>query len=102
MLHDVKVKWSRAGDLDRWFAHVERPTHTESFARIERLDGCWWLIVYPKWTLRHHQGLHEHRIAYRSPASAKKHLEAWVRASWPTIERRWGIYRPPTEPAAGD
>ena len=97
MPHDVKIRWSRAGDLFRWFAAVDQPTHTESFAKVERIDGQWWLILYPKWTLRHHPGLSEHRILYRSPRAAKKHLEAWVRACWPTIEQRWGIYRPPAE-----
>jgi hypothetical protein len=95
MGHDVKVKWVRAGDLERWFASVERPTFTDSFARVERIEGQWWLILYPKWSTRYRPGLREQRIPYRRGRTAKKHLEAWVRASWPAIELRWGIYRPP-------
>ena len=94
-MHDIQVRWNRAGDLERWFAGVERPTFTESFATIERVDGQWWLIIYPKAALRHRPGLREHRIRYHSARSAKKHLEAWARANWPVIRRHWGIYTPP-------
>lgn len=95
MRHDVTVIWSRAGDRERWFATVRQPTICESFAKVERIDGQWWLIVYPRLLLRHRPALREHRILYRSPKTAKKHLEAWVRSCWPTIERWWGIYTPP-------
>jgi len=99
MPYDIQVTWTRASGtgqpIDRWFASVKRPTHTESFAKVERIDGQWWLIVYPKFLLRHRPGLREHRIRYRYARTAKKHLEAWARANWPTIERRWGIYTPP-------
>lgn len=99
MPHDVQVKWSQANangpPIERWFASVDRPTFTSSFATIERVDGQWWLILYPRWSVRHHPGLREHRIPYRTARTAKKHLEAWVRACWPQIQSRWGIYTPP-------
>ena len=96
MAHDVQIRWTRAGPtLERWFVAVSLPTVTESFAQIERIDGRWWLILFTPSARRRHPELREQRIAYRSPRLAKKHLEAWVRANWPAIERRFGIYRPP-------
>lgn len=101
MVHDVKVRWTRATGyglpVERWFASVEHPTFTGGFAQVERIDGQWWLILFPKLTTRQHPNLKEQRIAYRSAGTAKKHLEAWVRANWSSIERRFGLYKPPPD-----
>lgn len=101
MPHDVQVRWTKATGngppVERWFAGVDRPTHTSSFAHVERIDGQWWLVLFPKWSIRHLPDIREQRIAYRSARTAKKHLEAWVCANWPTIERRFGIYKPPPD-----
>lgn len=95
MADDVQFRWTRADPaLDRWFAAVTLPTFTESFAQVERIDGQWWLILFTPSARRRHPELREQRIPYRSPAQAKRHLERWIRANWPTIERRFGIYRP--------
>ncbi len=98
MFHDIEVKWSVATGhgppVERWFAKVERPTFTDSFAQVERVDGQWWLIVHPKWSIRHRPGLREQRIRYKSARLAKRHLVAWLRTNWPTVERHFGIYKP--------
>jgi hypothetical protein len=93
MQHVVHVAWSRAighgKPLDRWFASVDSPRLTSAFAQVERIDGKWWLILFPAWSIRHRTDLKTQKIPYRSAVTAKRHLEAWVSANWPTIERRW-------------
>jgi hypothetical protein len=47
----VTVRWTRAlcygQPIDRWFASVVHPRESEGFAQIERVNGTWWLIVFP-------------------------------------------------------
>ncbi|WP_216844784.1 hypothetical protein [Rhodanobacter sp. L36] len=74
---------------------MDLPTYTMGFAQVEYVDGQWWLIVFTMACRRAHPELKEQRIPYASPRTAKKHLEAWVRANWPMIKRRFGLYTPP-------
>ena len=93
------MRWARATGngppKERWFARVDLRTFTQGFAQVERIDGQWWLILFPKLSMRQHPELREQRIPYHSPALAKEHLEKWIRATWPGVERRFGIYKPP-------
>jgi hypothetical protein len=90
MLHDVTVRWTRAigygQPIDRWFARVSWPRETEGFAQIERVDGEWWLIVFPPWSAQRRPGLKIQKVRYVRPKTAKKHLEAWACANWPRLE----------------
>jgi hypothetical protein len=91
----VHVHWQRAiGQglpLDRWFASLDSPKFTCSFAQVERVDGRWWLILFPKWSIQHHSELRTQKISYRSAVTAKRHLEAWAAAHGPAITRRWSL-----------
>jgi hypothetical protein len=99
MLHDVTVRWTRAighgQPIDRWFASVSQPRETEGFAQIERVDGEWWLIVFPAWSVQRHPCLKTQKLRYLHPKTAKRHFEAWARVKWPVIEQRFGSYKPP-------
>ncbi|MBB6187546.1 hypothetical protein [Rhodanobacter sp. MP7CTX1] len=87
----VMVRWTRAigygQPIDRWFASVCQPRETEGFAQIERVDGEWWLIVFPPWSAQRRPGLRTKKVRYVHPKTAKKHLEAWARVNWPMLER---------------
>jgi hypothetical protein len=94
----VTVRWTRAighgQPIDRWFASVVQPQETEGFAQIERVDGEWWLIVFPPWSVQRHPGLKTQKVRYLHPKTAKRHFEAWARVNWLVIDRRFGSYRP--------
>jgi hypothetical protein len=86
----VTVRWTRAicygQPIDRWFASVVRPRESEGFAQIERVNGDWWLVVFPPSSVQRHPQLTTKKVRYAHPRSAKKHFEAWVRVNWPQIE----------------
>lgn len=106
MLHDVTVRWTRAigygQPIDRWFARVGQPQETEGFAQIERVDGEWWLIVFPAWSVKGHPGLKTQKVRYLHAKTAKRHFEAWARVNWLAIEKRFGSYKPPIAEAGRD
>jgi hypothetical protein len=91
----VHILWRRAmahgKPIDRCFASVDSPRYTSSFAQVECVDGQWWLVLFPAWSIRQRPDLKTQKLPYRTPAAAKRQLEAWVTANWPAIERRWSL-----------
>lgn len=98
----VHVRWTRAiahgKPIDRWFAGLDSPRLTGAFAQVERIDGQWWLVVFPKWSIRRHPDLTTQRVLYPSAGTAKRHLEAWAAANLSAITRRWSLRTDNIEP----
>jgi hypothetical protein len=86
----VTVRWTRAlcygQPIDRWFASVVHPRESEGFAQIERVNGDWWLIVFPAWSVQRHPGLKTQNVRYLHPKTAKRHFQAWASVNWPKLE----------------